>query len=82
MGREFVPFLEALRGAPRPAAAPSEGGFVPLPPPPVSPVTETAAAERSAASAPTVTLQRDGERITQIQIRCACGEVIELDCLY
>ena len=31
---------------------------------------------------PTVTLQRDGDRVTQIRIQCVCGQVIELDCLY
>jgi len=31
---------------------------------------------------PSVTLQRDGDRVTQIRIQCVCGHVIELDCLY
>ena len=31
---------------------------------------------------PQVTLQRDGERVTQIRIQCGCGQVIELDCEY
>lgn len=31
---------------------------------------------------PQVTLQRDGDRITKIQIKCACGQVIELECGY
>jgi hypothetical protein len=31
---------------------------------------------------PSVTLQRDGDRVTQIRIQCVCGQVIELDCLY
>ena len=31
---------------------------------------------------PKVSLQRDGDRVTQIRIQCVCGQVIELDCLY
>ncbi len=31
---------------------------------------------------PQVTLDRDGDRITRISIRCACGQVIQLDCSY
>jgi hypothetical protein len=35
-----------------------------------------------AGAKPSVTLQRDGDRVTQIRIQCVCGHVIELDCLY
>src|SRR5947209_6687917 len=31
---------------------------------------------------PELNFKRDGDRITQIQIRCACGESIVLDCNY
>ena len=31
---------------------------------------------------PKITLQRDGERITQITVQCSCGHVIELSCTY
>jgi hypothetical protein len=31
---------------------------------------------------PSVTLQRDGERISAISIQCACGQLIELACVY
>ena len=31
---------------------------------------------------PTVSLQKDGDRVTQIRIECACGEIIELECSY
>ena len=31
---------------------------------------------------PVVTLKRDGDRVTRIQVRCSCGEVVELDCVY
>lgn len=29
-----------------------------------------------------VSLVREGERITGIRVQCACGEVIELQCVY
>lgn len=31
---------------------------------------------------PRVTLQREGDRITGIQIQCSCGQVIDLKCAY
>ena len=31
---------------------------------------------------PVVTLKRDGDKVTRIQVRCSCGEVVELDCVY
>lgn len=31
---------------------------------------------------PTVTLQKDGDRVTHIRVQCGCGEVIELECAY
>lgn len=31
---------------------------------------------------PTVSLQKDGDRVTHIRIECGCGEVIELECSY
>lgn len=31
---------------------------------------------------PKVTLQRDGNRVTGIHIQCACGQVMELSCVY
>ncbi len=35
-----------------------------------------------AGAEPTMTLQRDGDRITSVRIQCACGQVIELACVY
>lgn len=59
---------------------------------PVAPLTPTAlAAAPAAALAPTpghavhephIQLDRDGDRITRITVRCACGQVIELNCAY
>src|SRR6185369_11463795 len=31
---------------------------------------------------PTISLERNGDRVTSIRIECACGQVIELDCRY
>jgi len=31
---------------------------------------------------PTVSLQRDGDRVTHIRVECSCGQVIELACKY
>ena len=36
----------------------------------------------SANAEPVVTLQRDGDRVTGIQIQCGCGQTIELNCVY
>ena len=36
----------------------------------------------SPACEPKISLQREGDRITAIQIECTCGRVIELGCVY
>lgn len=43
---------------------------------------QSAAGNQAATPAPKVTVQRDGERVTQIQVRCTCGQVIDLACEY
>ena len=35
-----------------------------------------------AACEPKVSVQRDGTRVTGIQVLCSCGEVIDLTCVY
>jgi len=53
-----------------------------------NPSTAPAAAPASPASSacpaaqPVITLQRDGDRVTRIQIKCSCGQVLELNCVY
>lgn len=37
--------------------------------------------ERS-VPAPRISLVRNGEEVTAIEIRCGCGQVIVLDCVY
>lgn len=34
------------------------------------------------ANTPKVTVQKDGDKVTQIRIQCTCGQVIELACQY
>jgi hypothetical protein len=31
---------------------------------------------------PRVNVQREGDRVTNIQVHCSCGQVIELACVY
>jgi hypothetical protein len=31
---------------------------------------------------PRLSLQRDGERVTNIRIQCACGQMMDLACVY
>jgi hypothetical protein len=86
MAAEFVPFLVSVSadstvsipGQPSPGRSP----FTPLPKKPSPTALSGTPADSAAYPAPTVTLKRDGDRVTQIQIRCACGQLIELDCTY
>ena len=59
------------------AAAPVE-----TPPPPAAPEPPTAPVPAACAAAPVITLKREGDQVTHIAIRCGCGEVIELACVY
>ena len=38
--------------------------------------------EANKCKQPEITLQREGDRITQIRIQCGCGQLIELGCQY
>lgn len=44
--------------------------------------TEGAAKAPQAGVEPKMTLHREGDRITRIEIQCPCGQCIELECLY
>ena len=62
--------LEAKRAsarAPSPSPAPARPASAPNGHPP---------------GIPTLEVIRDGDRVSRIQVRCACGELIELDCDY
>jgi hypothetical protein len=80
----FVPLI----AKPRSCAFQALGAQPPAEPPPVEapPATEpppVAAKEpEPACTVPVITLTREGEQVTHITIRCTCGEVIELACVY
>ena len=94
MSPEFIPLLpdtapssRITRAGTSPACdAPRDTGFAPLLPTGTSPTSRTAHAVAPTAPAherlPIVTLKRDGDRVTRIQVRCSCGETVELDCVY
>lgn len=51
------------------------------------PAASPAAAHPGAAHAhpsgePVISLEKQGDRVTRITVRCTCGHVIELDCAY
>jgi hypothetical protein len=45
-------------------------------------VAKDEGATSSCGNEPKITLQRDGDRITGVQIQCGCGRMIELACIY
>ncbi|MFO1497071.1 MAG: hypothetical protein U1G07_01515 [Verrucomicrobiota bacterium] len=49
---------------------------------PTKPAASAPAAHACAGTAPSVALERNGDQISRIRIQCACGHVIELDCVY
>ena len=65
-----------LRVVPKDSAGPT---FSPLQTSPGSHLHDPGS---SGSGQPTVTLQREGEKITGIRVECACGQVIELACSY
>jgi hypothetical protein len=59
--------------------------FAPAVVPPVASVSAPAPApapQQPAICEPKVSVQRDGNRVTGIQILCSCGQVIDLACVY
>ena len=93
MANEFIPLVSASTYAPiasRVGAVlkkglPAEQAFTPVAQPSVgssAPASPALALNclRPATAAPELTLKRDGDRVTQITIRCSCGESIVLDC--
>jgi|YelNatPaOPRAMG01_1025707.scaffolds.fasta_scaffold02902_6 hypothetical protein len=86
MDRVATGFVPLLDDASAPVAQPGNGAapvFCPWDQP-HKPATKPEPAEPNAAAAsePVLTVQRNGDQITQIQIRCTCGQLIELDCRY
>lgn len=42
----------------------------------------SAPATGGCAPSPSITLDREGDRIVRIRVQCGCGQMIELDCGY
>ena len=49
---------------------------------PISARTDPAAAPSAPEAEPKVTLEKDGDQVTQIKVQCGCGHIIELNCVY
>jgi len=47
-----------------------------------NPVAHPTATPQGHGCDPKVTLQREGDRVVAIEVRCSCGQVIELACVY
>ncbi|HWD21206.1 MAG TPA: hypothetical protein VHB20_18205 [Verrucomicrobiae bacterium] len=73
MADTFVPLV-------RPSAAPQETAFAPIGVKIHSPAKPPSAAEP--CRQPSVTLQRDGDKVTSIRIECSCGQIVDLACEY
>lgn len=93
MSHDFVPLLKtsdlhSATALPASSPGPSEAAFRPVLAGPVH--CSASAPEGGAtgptpqvpASPPTITLKREGDRVTHVQIQCSCGELIELNCVY
>ena len=65
-----VPVSASVGSHPLPTPAQAHG----LPP--------TSPASDPKAHSPSVTLQKDGDRVTRIQVRCTCGETTTIECVY
>jgi hypothetical protein len=76
MNDQFIPLVPRDSSAPAQSATPSQpfqalhAAAAPAHPHPHS------------AASPQVTLKRDGDRVTHINVHCSCGQVVELTCLY
>jgi hypothetical protein len=95
MSTEFRPFAS---GAPLKPDAPGEfrarvisrenvsSAFQPIAPPAPAEKQKTPPHVNGVNGAPcgqpSVTVRREGDRVTGICVQCACGEVIELACVY
>ena len=86
MKREFVPFaVKAPAGTPTTAESRTEDLTDSKPATPFRPLIQDQAQISNSATGlgePTVTFEREGERVTRIKIHCPCGNDIELACDY
>lgn len=76
MNDQFIPLVPRnvgqVAGSPTPAQS-----FQTLQAPGASPHSDP-----QAVVSPQITLKRDGDRITHINMVCSCGQVVELACVY
>jgi len=86
MKKDFVPFLAARGDGSSPltesrtevvAGSGAAMAFRPL-----SQATAHPSTLPTAPGEPTMTLEREGNRVTRIKIQCPCGNVVELLCDY
>ncbi len=83
----FVPFgpgtLAGRAGAANLKVVPAGAdGFSPFQPGAGGPVHGAAGGHVHGTGQPTVTLQREGDKVVGIRVECGCGQVIELACAY
>lgn len=77
-----------LKVVPKPDPNPGATEFAPLETPDGnsagSPTgkTHSSSHHKTNSASPSISLERDGDRITTIRIECSCGQVIELSCSY
>ena len=81
MNEPFIPLV--------PPSAPNTGAagapfLLKVAPPAANPggLVSPAGASAHSCPNPAVTLARNGDLVTHIRIQCACGQVIELECVY
>lgn len=95
MPSAFVPFLPSggkvaapRPGAPSPVTADSaaaSSAFAALVPNATNsnaPAPNPSGLGHSHPGKPTISLKKDGDRVTHIRVECACGQVVELECAY
>ena len=85
MNQPFVPLSPAAAATPAPASGAPGAVPSPGPAPAFRPIREgpaLCASSNHFPNEPKVTLERDGDRITLIRIQCACGQTVELACVY
>lgn len=92
MESEFVPLRQAFSNAPlfpstdNPRGQERDAPFVPVaqePDPLPSVEPQPAEADpHTHAGTPEISVEKDGDRITHIRVRCSCGLVTRIECGY
>lgn len=82
----FVPFgpstLAAKSGTPNLRVVPKDGGAEAFSPFQASAGGHAHGAGGAGAGQPSITLQKEGDKVVGIRVECACGQVIEMACSY